>query len=108
MKFNHFPDINERIERAAADMVAETANAIEADVSGTWSYTNIPVRVVNRTKTGQKIQAWVSAGSNKRFYAAFLENGTITVAPNPAMTPAAERHGSSFISRAKALERLIF
>jgi hypothetical protein len=105
LKYNHFPDISDKIRKLGADLVAETASAIESDIAARWSDLRIPVRIINQTNAGGKILATVSAGDRKRFWAAFVENGTYFQAPRPAVTPAAERQAQSFHAKARNLER---
>lgn len=105
IKFNRIESEAKKIMEAGAELVAETANQIEADVKSVWAYTKIPIKIKNRSRSSGVVRADVAAGSNKRFYAAFLENGTTDLAPNPAMTPAAERAWPRFKAAAQRIER---
>lgn len=107
IKKNDFPTMGEKLTRYGAELVAETASSIESDISARWSDLRIPVRLENKTSAGGKILALVIAGDRKRFWAAFVENGTYFQAPRPAVTPAAERHAQTFFARARALERAL-
>ena len=98
-----FSDFGKLTERASAEgerLVGETAAAIEAQVKARWSQTHLPIRV-----KGKPTKKYVLAGSRRRFYALFLEYGTVFQRPRPAMVPSAERAKVRFFAEARRLER---
>jgi hypothetical protein len=102
IKGNHFPEFARHSKKFGAELVADTANEIEAAVKAKWASTKLPISM-RTPSAGGKILAEVVAGSRKRFYAGFLEFGTVGQAPNPAMTGAAENARPGFLARAQAL-----
>lgn len=102
VKDNGFNSFSDHCRKFGKDLVEETALDIESEVSAEWGWTRLPI--YTRGPTGNRtITAMVIAGKRGRYYAPFLEWGTIDQAPHPAMTQAAEFHRQTFIVKAMSL-----
>jgi hypothetical protein len=100
LKFCNFRHHARKARRAGEELVAETAQAIEDQVSARWIRTKVPVR-----QRGKGLLIKVVAGKKSRYYAVFLEYGTLDQNPQPAMVPAAERARKRFLDEARRIER---
>lgn len=101
--FNDFP-LHARLAHSAGErLVAETAKAIETEVTARWSWNHIPVGI--RRAAGENMNLSVVAGNRSRFHSIFLEYGTSFQSARPALVPAAERAKLRFFSEARRIVR---
>lgn len=104
VKSNRFDPFSDHCKHYGAELVEEVANAVEDHVWAVWGWTSIPIKT-DTSGMGRRMLAIVSAGNRGRFYAGFLEFGTVGQAPQPAMTEAAENERAYFLSMATQIER---
>lgn len=101
LEFNKFPEIARKLPRETAQIVAETALAIE-----THAKLFVPVDTGNLRNSIQAQEEsatqWVVATGVE--YAEYVEFGTSRMAARPYMTPAAERERPHFMAKMRALE----
>jgi len=101
---NKFEKLQVELRNEAEQLVAKTANAIEAEMkSSTSARIGKTIRIV-RQSSGLK--ATIIAGdSSKAIHAGFIEFGTVQKPARPFATPSAESHRREFINSARSLLR---
>jgi hypothetical protein len=111
LEFSNFRALAEATKAYGAEIVAETANAIESDVKGAWGKYKIPVVVRWSASRGMgkagALVAGVVAGNAPKFYVLFIEFGGNHWSGDPAMVPSAERHRPDFVAKAGRLEEAL-
>ena len=110
VKFNHLPAIIQALEIEGSAGVHEAADTFEAQlVPKLWVDTGI-LRSTTRQMMPKRFGTTVAVGhwAGRGFIAGFLEWGTVKMAPQPVVTPAAHAFEPEFGAiMTKAIQRAV-
>lgn len=103
---SRIPEILNRVEREAPDVVESTTRAIAATATATVAVDKTILKR-NIRVTGQGLERAVEAGrrAGHGFYAHMVEFGTVRTPAQPFLVPAAEAQRVAFRQRLEGLYR---